>query len=125
MEEQLIAGTNLSGSVNPETGDPPMGLNYPGNLTHEQQFREDFRRVAVVATPQNILFGEYFAKNGDSRVKDKINSEVSSFLEKYNMTANSVLHDMEMALAMDYFTQDPVLQELVYNEAFKEIEEGI
>lgn len=125
MEEVTPISSYNNGAVNPETGDPSMGVNYPSQHNRVEdgnQFREDFRKLMVVATPVNILIAEHFAKKGDNRVKDKILYHVAQFVEKYNMFPETAMHDIDLALSLDYFTQDPVLQEVVFNEAFEEIQ---
>lgn len=120
-----ISGTYNGGSVDPETGELPTDLNYPENpelTTIEEQFQEDFRKLMVVATPQNFIFANYFADRGDTRIKDKIVSVVSTFIKTYKMTPETIINDIDMALQMNYYTQDEDLQELIYNEAMKEIE---
>ena len=126
MEEVSPISSYNNGSVNPETGDPSMGVNYPSQrdrVEDKDQFREDFRKLMVVATPINILFAEHFAKKGDNRLKEKILGHVAEFVGKYNMFPETAMHDIDLALSLDYFTQDPVLQEMVFNEAFDELQQ--
>ena len=108
----------IDGSLHENTEEYPIGLPPP------EEMREDFRKLVAVSTPQNILFGEYFANKGDYRIRDKVMSEVGRVLEKYNMTPQSILGDINKAISMHY-TQDPMLQQQVWDQAMKEIEEGI
>lgn len=90
------------------------------NSFTQEETTEDFRRFMSIATPQFLIFGDYFSRSGDDRIKDKLAIEVGRLVNKYSISPETVLMDMETALQINY-SKDSLLQQMIYEEALKEL----
>lgn len=96
-------------------------MTYRGNIPSEE-IREDFRKLMVASAPQTMLYALYFAnKRGDEKLLNKIYGIVEHVVTKYNMTTNTIMSDLDMGLANNYYL-DPASTSEIFDEAVAELE---
>jgi len=67
------------------------------------EFEELWRRFSICASPNNLLFALYFALGRkDYRLLDKLFDHVDQLLERYNMTPETIMGDIDASINQEY-----------------------
>lgn len=93
-------------------------------MNEEQRFQAqlDFQSLLQISSPLNFAFADYFSSLGDDRVKNHIRSFVKAHIEKYGLSPESLISDIDRTFNRDNVSEQSIAQE-IFEQALKEIEQ--